>query len=202
MEMVIIRRGIMKRLFSFFVLPSLISLCLVEPGTCVFAQGGAVTVESAQNGTVMVESAQGRSVVAERTQVSAVPVETSQLGKMSHATISPDRKQSLVEETSGSPLLKGGTTNSSKYEDALALECPQPSVPIEHQEQGVKTSCVARFNIEKDGKFNVALLSSTGSQETDDMALATLRKWKFKPAMLDGVPVKSSRKIRIEFLIE
>ena len=99
-------------------------------------------------------------------------------------------------------VLKGGTTDSSNYEDALAIEAPQPELPAEHNEQGIKTSCCARFTIEEDGKFSVRLVSSTGSQEVDDLALATLRRWKFKPAQLNGKAVKSSRKIKIEFEIE
>lgn len=99
-------------------------------------------------------------------------------------------------------VLKGGTTDSSRYEDALAIECPQPELPAEHNEQGIKTSCCARFTIESDGKFEVKLVSSTGSQEVDDIALATLKRWKFKPAQLNGKAVKSTRKIKIEFEID
>lgn len=102
----------------------------------------------------------------------------------------------------GSPTLFGGTTQSSSYEDALAVEAPQPELPSEHKEQGIKTSCCARFTIEADGAFKVKLLSSTGSQEVDDLALATLKKWKFKPAQLNGKAVKSCRKIKIEFEID
>jgi len=99
-------------------------------------------------------------------------------------------------------VLKGGTTDSSKYEDALAIECPQPELPAEHNEQGIKTCCCARFTIETDGKFTVKLVSSTGSQEVDDIALATLKRWKFKPAQLNGKAIKSCRKIKIEFEID
>ncbi|MBX9670388.1 MAG: energy transducer TonB [Candidatus Obscuribacterales bacterium] len=106
------------------------------------------------------------------------------------------------QSVSASPLLKGGTMEASNYEDALAVECPQPELPAEHSESGGRMSCVARFTIEADGKFIVRLLNSTGSQEVDDLALATLKKWKFKPAQLDGKPIKSSRKIKIEFEVE
>ncbi len=101
-----------------------------------------------------------------------------------------------------SPLLKGGTTDSSSYEDALAIEAPQPELPAEHAEHGGKTCCCAKFTIESDGKFTVKLVSSTGSQEADDLALSTLKRWKFKPAQLNGKAVKSSRKIKIEFEID
>lgn len=108
----------------------------------------------------------------------------------------------VTAPVSASPLLKGGTTESSNYEDALAVEAPQPELPAEHTEQSCKKSCCARFTIESDGKFDVRLVSSTGSQDVDDVALATLKRWKFKPAQLNGKPVKSSRKIKIEFEVD
>lgn len=113
-----------------------------------------------------------------------------------------EAQDNAVESKAGTLVLKGGTTDSSSYEDALAIECPQPELTAEHNEQGIKTSCSARFVIDEMGKFSVRLVSSTGSQEVDDMALATLRRWKFKPAQLNGKAVRSSRKIKIEFEIE
>lgn len=122
-----------------------------------------------------------------------------------HQTLTPVAStpvEQAPEPAASSVMLKGGTTDGSKYEDALAIECPQPALPTEHQEQGIKTRCVARFVIDDQGNHQVTLLTSTGSEEADEMAIDTLRKWKFKPAMLDGKAVKSTRKIRIEFEIE
>jgi protein TonB len=100
------------------------------------------------------------------------------------------------------PLLKVGTSEASHYEDALAVECPRPEIPSALQEQCYKSCCIARFLIKPDGKSQVQLLSSSGSEEVDDIALSTLRRWKFKPALLDGAPVQSTRKIKVEFEIE
>lgn len=100
------------------------------------------------------------------------------------------------------PLLKGGTTEASRYEDAMVTDCPQPKIPSQLKEQCFKTSCTARFVIEPDGGFCVKLVSSSGSQEVDDLVLSTLNHWKFRPAQLDGKCVRSSRKIRIVFEIE
>ena len=56
--------------------------------------------------------------------------------------------------------------------------------------------------IKDDGKYSVKLISSSGSEQVDDIAIDTLRRWKFKPALLDGKPVDSSRKIRVEFQVD
>jgi len=94
---------------------------------------------------------------------------------------------------------KIGTKDSSRYEDAMAVECPQPEIPAELAAECFKSSCVARFRIKNDGKYSVILVSTSGSEQVDEVALSTLRRWRFKPAMLDGKPVDSTRKIRVEF---
>jgi protein TonB len=100
------------------------------------------------------------------------------------------------------PLLKVGTTESSQYEDAVAVEAPRPEIPAELHEQCFKSCCIARFLIKDDGKYSVKLISSSGSEQEDDIALDTLRRWKFKPASVDGKPVESSRRIRVEFQVD
>lgn len=54
----------------------------------------------------------------------------------------------------------------------------------------------------EDGKHTVKLLASSGVPEVDDIALSTLKRWKFKPATMNGKAVESSRKIRVEFEVE
>lgn len=98
-------------------------------------------------------------------------------------------------------MLKAGTTDSSNYEDAMGVDCPEPQIPSELKEDCMKSSCVARFEINADGKSSVKIVSSSGSEQVDDAALDTLRRWKFKPATLDGKPIASSRRIRVEFEI-
>jgi protein TonB len=108
----------------------------------------------------------------------------------------------LAASASAGPLLKGSTADMSHYEDAKAIECPRPEIPAELHEQCFKSCCIARFMIKDDGKYSVKLISSSGSEQVDDIAIDTLRRWKFKPALLDGKPVDSSRKIRVEFQVD
>lgn len=95
-----------------------------------------------------------------------------------------------------------GVAESSRFVDAEVLAAPQPVIPPELHEQCFKSCCIARFNISPDGKTSVKLLSSSGSEEVDDITLSTLRRWKFRPAMLNGKPVQSTRRVKIEFEIE
>lgn len=95
-----------------------------------------------------------------------------------------------------------GTDYSSNYKIAEPVYSPEPEISPELHEQCFKSCCIAKFLIKADGQTSVQLLSSSGSSEVDDIAVETLRRWKFKPAQLDGKPVESSRKIRVEFEIE
>jgi len=94
-----------------------------------------------------------------------------------------------------------GTEYSSSYKIAEPVYSPEPEVSAELKEQCCKFACTAKFIIKANGKISVSLLSSSGSTEVDDIALTTLRRWRFKPATLDGSPVDSTRKIRVEFEI-
>jgi protein TonB len=109
---------------------------------------------------------------------------------------------STIRPVLASQLFKIGTAEEAKYSDAFAVECPQPEIPAELSEECHKSCCMARFCITHEGKHQVSLVSSSGSDEVDEIALRTLRRWKFKPAMLNGKPVQSVRKIKVEFEVE
>src|SRR5665213_1398109 len=102
----------------------------------------------------------------------------------------------------GATTLTLGTEFASSYKIAEPTYTPEPEISPELHEQCFKSSCIAKFAIKKDGKISVSLVTSSGSQEVDDIALNTLRHWKFKPATLDGQPVDSQRKIKVEFEVE
>jgi protein TonB len=95
-----------------------------------------------------------------------------------------------------------GTEYSSSYKIAEPTYSPEPEISSELKEQCCKFSCTAKFIIKADGKISVSLVTSSGSPEVDDIALTTLRRWRFKPATIDGNPIDSTRRIRVEFEIE
>ncbi len=95
-----------------------------------------------------------------------------------------------------------GAAESSRIMDAEVLASPQPVIPAELHEQCFKSCCIARFIIQPDGKTAVKLVTSSGSQEIDDITITTLKRWKFRPAMLNGKPVQSTRRVKIEFEVE
>ncbi len=95
-----------------------------------------------------------------------------------------------------------GTENASDFRPAEILTAPHPAIPSELHDHCFKSCCIARFLINPDGKAQVKLLSSSGSEDLDEAALAALKQWKFRPATLNGEPVPSTRRIKIEFAVE
>ncbi len=95
-----------------------------------------------------------------------------------------------------------GAEYSTNYKIAQPIYSPEPEISPELHEQCFKSCCIAKFLVKADGKTSVVLVSSSGSSEVDEMALNTLRRWKFKPATVDGKPIDSTRKIRVEFEVE
>jgi protein TonB len=80
---------------------------------------------------------------------------------------------------------------------------PQPSIPDDLRSETFEKNFVALFTLGPDGKpIDVKMTQSTGNAELDDIALKTAKKWRFKPATLDGTGVESKVKLTIEFRVE
>jgi protein TonB len=92
-----------------------------------------------------------------------------------------------------------GVDSASQLIDAKPIFAPEPAIPSELEEECFKSSCVARFVIDKQGKAKVSILNSSGSEQVDALTLSTLKRWTFSPATVNGEPVESTRKIQIEF---
>lgn len=95
-----------------------------------------------------------------------------------------------------------GASESSQFVGSEIVASPQPVIPAELHEQCFKSCCIARFVIDANGKSSVKLLTSSGSDDIDNITVSTLKRWKFRPAMLNGRAVQSSRRVKIEFEIQ
>lgn len=81
----------------------------------------------------------------------------------------------------------------------VALYAPQPVIPEYLRNQNLKASVVIEFLITAQGQVTPRLLVSSGSDELDAIAIATVKKWQFKPAAQDNVPIDSKTRLRILF---
>lgn len=86
--------------------------------------------------------------------------------------------------------------------NSIAIYQPVPQIPESLRTQVLKTFVRARFYIAPDGTAQVTLLTGSGSLELDQLTLETLRQWRWKPALRDGIPVPSTEQLKIEFEVE
>lgn len=74
-----------------------------------------------------------------------------------------------------------------------------PEIPDSLKNQDFKSFVRVVVEIDADGSFEVTLRTSSGNQEVDRRVLDALKKWKWKAALKDGEPVKSTQRFKFEF---
>ena len=81
--------------------------------------------------------------------------------------------------------------------------------PVELQERirtmlasGYIRNPQVRVEVDADGSFSVVLRTSSGNPEIDRRVLEALKRWRWKPALRDGEPVKSTQLFKFEFEVE
>lgn len=90
-----------------------------------------------------------------------------------------------------------GPTREAEPEDQVKPEIPED---LKHGEY--KSFVRVKVEIDADGSFTPILRTSSGNPDIDNRVLEALKKWKWKPALKDGVPVKSTQLFKFEFLVE
>jgi TonB family protein len=86
--------------------------------------------------------------------------------------------------------------------DAEASSQVQPEIPESLKTEQLKTYVRVRVTVEEDGSFSVTLRTSSGNEEVDRRVLSALQRWKWKPALKDGEPVRSTQLFKFEFEIQ
>ena len=84
----------------------------------------------------------------------------------------------------------------------IAVSMPTPQIPEYLKSQELKASAVIDFYVSAIGGVDPRLVGSTGNEELDALALATARKWQFRPAEKDHKPVDSKVRLRIVFEVK
>jgi protein TonB len=87
--------------------------------------------------------------------------------------------------------------------EAEATDEVKPEIPDSLKQQGGYKSFVrVRVVIEPDGTATTVLRTSSGNPDIDSRVLEALKKWKWKPALKDGVAVQSTQLFKFEFEVE
>ncbi len=112
-----------------------------------------------------------------------------QTGSPMPAPTTSPRTESVPTRAASPP--GGGTMG------ARAIYRPMPEIPEEIRHRPVTLIAVARFRVAADGAATVELIQPTPDPRFNTALLATLRTWRFFPAVADGRPVASTVDIRI-----
>lgn len=82
---------------------------------------------------------------------------------------------------------------------AVPVSQPKPSIPDDLRDSDLTADFSALFTVHPDGTASVKMVSSTGNQTLDSLALDAAKRWTFRPATRGGQPVQSFLRLRIEF---
>lgn len=107
----------------------------------------------------------------------------------------PSEAAAAPSETAGG----GNTSSPPGYALGTALT-PAPDYPWSARRRGIEGRVVIRLDVDGDGRpTRVDLLHSSGDSALDQAALATLRLWRLRPALADGVPATGHIVVPIVF---
>lgn len=86
--------------------------------------------------------------------------------------------------------------------DAEPVSTVQPTIPEELLSQNFKKSVRVRVHIAPDGSFTVELRQTCGNADVDKLAMDALRRWKWRPKLVDGEPQPDTQTFRFEFEVK
>jgi protein TonB len=107
----------------------------------------------------------------------------------------PTRVEAPIAQ--GSPPEQGANVVPSV--EAVPIEEVRPEIPDELRTQQYTSNVRVKVDVTADGTAVPVLKTSSGNPEIDKRVLAALRKWRWRPALLDGRPMESTRYFRFEF---
>ncbi len=85
----------------------------------------------------------------------------------------------------------------------IAEQSPAPRYPLQALRRGEHGKVLVRVEVDADGKPSaVSIAQSSRSRVLDRAALAAVKRWRFRPAQVDGKPVAGSVVVPIEFNLE
>lgn len=92
---------------------------------------------------------------------------------------------------------------SKKIVEASVIDAPEPEIPDDLRTEPLDKTLVVEAQIDSGGHLiNVSVSSSTGIKDLDRIGLETAKKYRFKPATIDGVATGQRVRFRINFKVE
>jgi protein TonB len=83
----------------------------------------------------------------------------------------------------------------------VPVKTPPPDYPLTLKREGTAGLVAVSVVIDETGVVTSATVAKSSNSGFDEAAMDAVKKWKFKPAQKDGVPVKMKVTIPIRFSI-
>jgi len=84
----------------------------------------------------------------------------------------------------------------------IPVKTPPPEYPDTMKRQGVSGVVAVSIVIDEKGTVISATVAKSSQAEFESSAVDAVKKWKFKPAQKDGLPVKMKVTVPIRFNLE
>ncbi|HVU33324.1 MAG TPA: energy transducer TonB [Opitutaceae bacterium] len=90
----------------------------------------------------------------------------------------------------------------SKLEPPVPVRTVAPDYPEDLKREGVAGLVVVQCTIDAQGNVDQPQVQKSSNKEFEQPAIDAIKRWKFKPAKLDGNPVARKVSIPIKFVTE
>jgi protein TonB len=84
-------------------------------------------------------------------------------------------------------------------ESAVPVRTSAPEYPYELKRAGISGVVTVAFSVDEKGNVIDPQVQKSSNKGFEQAALDAISKWKFKPALQDGTPVKSKLAIPLQF---
>ena len=113
----------------------------------------------------------------------------------------PPSAAEVAVERAAPPAREAQAAAPGQPESApVPIESPSPRYPARALRRGESGEVLLRIHVDPRGEpSQVEVASSSGSRDLDRAALAAARRWRFRPAMRDGMPVDGVVNVPITF---
>jgi TonB family protein len=91
-----------------------------------------------------------------------------------------------------------GPVTGTEASPALPLVFPDPEI-YPWQLNGVQGDVVVEVTIDEKGSVTNTRVLQSLKQDVDEKVIATLKNWRFKPALVDGVAISSRQDVHFHF---
>lgn len=85
---------------------------------------------------------------------------------------------------------------------ARAIVHPLPEIPDELRHRRLSAVAVVRFRVARDGTVQAELVEGTPEPRLNQAILAAARRWRFFPALREGVPVDETLTVRLPISVD